>query len=541
MPGSKINYTDRSTGGEFSRSDSLEIRKAVNENADKLGELDLVGSQLIDWNDDFKTINVSTGTGSTLQVGQEFYFLIYNNTGIPIENGQVLKPVGGVLVGDFVIPAVILAQADNHATCEGTLFFATSNIANGSLGMATRLGRAHDLDTDGLALGADIFLSPTIAGAFTTTRPSFPDYVLGLGGVLKAHESEGQIAVSFQKRVDDTVLQAWDGSIREHFNFLVSSAIDIVTGSLERDGGGNLTLMFSDGFTTLETTPADTIELTPGTDLVPVENYIYILKSDKVLTLSTSGWPEVEHAKVANVLLFSASLTEEEGALINRNWNDHVKVIGDNGHILHITEKLRSYPSQWESGTLLTSTVVTGSTPDDVFVAVTAGVVFQLHRQSFAALNLATGDHLHVVNHNTTPYLATTNLNTLLADSNGVDLNNTSFSFVIWGVTNKGGEPNQLMLNLPEGSYAFINPSAALEDSNNFANYTIPKEFTGVGFLIARLVCTYKNDIWTVENEIDLRGTFPNAVAGASGAGIPEAPKDGNIYGRQDGTWVIIV
>ena len=540
MPAKKIKYTDRSTGGEFSRSDNNEIKAAVDNHADLLGELNLEGSELIEWNPDFKTIEITTGTGSVLQVGQEFYFLIYNNTGIPITNGQVLKPIGGFPVGAFVIPTVLLAKADSHVTCEGTLFFATSNIEDGQLGMATRLGRVNDINTDGLTPGADLFLSPTIAGGYTTTKPVFPDYALSLGGVLYPHETEGQIAVSFQRRVADTILQAWDGSIREHFDFTVASTETIITGSLERAGGGDLTLMFSDGFSILTTNPIATIVLIPGTETSPVTNYIYVLKSNKILTVSTSGWPTDEHAKVANVLLSSASITQTDGALINRNWNDHIKLVGDNGHLLHITEKLRKYPAQWESGTLLSSTVDTVPIPDDVFVAVTAGVISQLHSQAFNALDLETGDHLHVINHNTTPYLQISNLNVLLADANGVSLNNTSFSFVIWGVANKGGQPSQLMLNLPEGSYAFINPTAALEDSDNKSVYLIPNEFTGVGFLIARLVCTYKNDEWTIENEIDLRGTFPNTVAGASGAGIPEAPKDGNIYGRQDGTWVII-
>lgn len=540
MPGSLLRYTDKSTGGEFSRSDNEEIKKVINENAYKIGNMNLVGSTVITWNDDFKTINIPTGTGSELQVGQEFYFLVYNNTGEDIINGQVLKPTGAIVVGDFVIPTPILAKADSHVTCNGTLFFATSNIPYQGLGMATRLGRLNDVNTNGMTPGASLWLSPTVAGGYTETRPSFPDYALSLGGVLKPDLTEGQIAVSFQRRVEDTILQAWDGSIREHFDFLITSADSVITGSLERAGGGNLTLMFSDGFTILETNPAATIELTAGTNISPVSNYVYILKSDKILTISASGWPTEEHTKIANVLLLTAGTTETDGALINRNWNDHVKLVGDNGHLLHITEKLRRYPAQWESGTLLSSTVNTGSTPDDVFVDVSAGVVSQLHPQAFTSFDLGAGDHLHVINHNTTPYLQVDNLNVLLADANGDSLNNRSFSFVIWGVTNKGGQPSQLMLNLPEGSYAHAFPITALEDADNYSVYLIPNEFVGVGFLIARLVMTYKNDEWTVENEIDLRGTFPNTVAGASGAGIPEAPKDGNTYGRKDGTWEII-
>lgn len=493
-----------------------EIKTVVNANALKLGNIDLAGSTAIVWNPDFFTLDIPTGTGSTLQVGQEFYFLIHNDLGFQINNGQILKPVGAFVVGDNVIPTVILAKADNHETCDGTLFWATSDIADGTLGMATRLGRVNDINTDGLTPGVDIFLSATVAGGFTTTRPSFPNYVLSVGGVLKADPTGGQVAASFQKRVEDTLLNAWDGSIRENFDFLVTSNGTVITGAIEKTGGGDITLLFSDGFTTFDTTPPATIVLTPGTDTVPVMNFIYILMSDKILTVSTVEWPTPEHIKVADILLYSASLTQTDGALSNRNWNDHIKLTGDNGHLLHIADRLRQLPASWDSGVALSTTLVGASTPDDLFVSVAPGIVYQLHRQTFTALDLQTGDVLYVRNHNTTPFFKTSNLNTQILDTNGVTLNNTSFSFVIWGVVTKEGEVNHLILNLPTGSYAFVNPTAALEDSNNYANYTIPSKFKGTGFLIARLVLTFKNDVWTVENNVDLRGSFPNNTVGVN-------------------------
>lgn len=510
-----LKYTDKSVGGDFSRSDAAEVRTKINELIARIGTLDLTGAEVIDWNDDFKTLNIVTGTGSTLQVGQEFYFLIYNNLASPITNGQIVKPTGGIMVGDNVIPTVILAQADNHETCDGTLFWATSDIAVGELGMATRLGRVNDVNTEGMTPGASIYLSPTVAGGFTTTRPEFPDYVLSIGGVLFPHATLGQVGVSFTRRVEDTILDAWDGSIRETFDFLISSDGATITGSLERSGGGDVTLIFSDGLTTLDTTPAATIALTPGTDTVPIVNYVYILKSTKALTISTSGWPTPEHIKIADVVLASASHTQTDGAFANRNWNDHIKTTGDNGHLLHIAERLRQLPSAWESGAELSVTIDTGPTPDDVFIDITEGLVYQLHIQTFDAFDLETGSHAHIRNHATTPYLKISNLNVILNDSLGVSLNNTSFSLVFWGVITKTGEEDHVLINLPSGSYAYVSPDDAETDAFNYADYTIPKKFNGKAFLIARGIFTYKNDDWTIENIIDLRGRFPNNTVGS--------------------------
>ena len=99
-----------------------------------------------------------------------------------------------------------------------------------------------------------------------------------------------------------------------------------------------------------------------------------------------------------------------------------------------------------------------------------------------------------------------TNLNTQTSDSNGDSLNSSSFSFVLWGVANKtgGSEKSHMMINLPSGSYAFNSPADAISDANSYSNFNIPKPFQGTGFLIARLTFTYKNNVWTLEDEEDI-------------------------------------
>lgn len=481
--------------------------------------LKLVNGEEISWNTDFKTIDIPTGTGSTLQVGQEFYFLVHNDTGVLIPNGSVLKPVASILVGSIYVPTVKLAKSDIPDNCEGTLLIATSDIADGSEGMATRLGRVGGLDTSAFTAGDDIFLSPTIDGKIENVRPSFPDYIITIGGVLKVHATEGEIVVSFSTGVKDTVLSAWDGGFREGFDFTVASNGTVITGSLEQKGGGDLAMIFDSFLDTLDCTPPATIVLTAGTDTIPQDNFIYIPESTRVLTVSTSAFPTNQHIKVANVVLQSASKTQTDDSLSNRNWNDHIKETGDNGHLLHLAERLRRLPASWSSGTEGTLTIVGASTPDDVFIAVTSGVVYELHRQIFLAKDMATGDHIHVVNNFTTPYIDISNLNTQLSDSQGVSLNNTSFSFVLWGLANKSGEASHLMLNLPSGSYSFISPSDAVADADNKSDYTIPSIFNGNGFLIARYTLTYKNDVWTLEDTEDLRGKIPNTSAGGGSGG----------------------
>lgn len=482
--------------------------------------LEFKDGEKVTWNPNFYTINIPTGLGGTLQSGQEFYFLIYNDTGAQINNGQTLKPVGGFLVGSDVIPTVILAKSDKHTTCNGTLFVATQDIGIGALGMGTRIGRASGMNTSSFSPGDDIFLSPSVAGAFTATRPTFPDYIITIGGVLKSDVSAGVIAINFTTRVPDTLLSSYDGAFRESINFLVSSNGTVITGSLERTGGGDLTMIFGDGFTILDTTPAVTIVLTAGLDTAPQQQFVYIPASTKVLTLSTVGFPDTEHIKVADLFLKTAATTQTDDALGNRNWNDHIKSTNNNGHIPHIAERLRQNPAVWSSGTLGTCTV-SAATASNVYVDVTTGKVYQLHKQTFPALDSSTGDKMNIVNNFATKYTTTTNLNTQTLDSLGVTLANKTFSFVLWGVQNKTGENSPMMINLPSGSYAKNVPDSAVDDLLNYSNYTIPPEFNGKGFLIARFTFILQSNgtDWELYDTEDLRGRTPNTSGG--GAGTP--------------------
>jgi len=76
-------------------------------------------------------------------------------------------------------------------------------------------------------------------------------------------------------------------------------------------------------------------------------------------------------------------------------------------------------------------------------------------------------------------------------------------------------------VNLPSGKYARNSPDSAVEDANNYSNYTIGREFRGVGFLIARY--TYQlaanGTDWTLYDTEDLRGKLPNTSAGGGVGG----------------------
>jgi hypothetical protein len=492
-------------------------------NVNNLDTVTFQGGQGISWNTKYHLIEVPTGDGAIHKLGMDTMFDVHNATGTLIEKGEVIYPTGTSTNG---VSNVDRAIANTHETITGPIGFAAADIPNGTTGHVMVEGVLDPLDTSGLSEGP-AYLSASIPGALTSVKPVFPNYEVLIGIVDKVGVSDGVFTVDSSHSVKDTLFGAWDGGFREGFDFLVSSDGATITGSIERTGGGNLTMLFAEGFVTLDCTPPQTITLNAGTDTVPQPNYIYIPASTKVLTVSTSGFPlNIEHIKIADVVVQSAGKVQVQGPLANRNWNDHVKTTGDNGHLLHISERLRQNPASWLAGAAGSSTV-DSPTASNVYVAVTGGQVYQLHRQDFPAVDLQTGGDVHIINHFTTPYVDVTNLNTQTADSTGASLANRSFSFVLWGVQNKGGQHCPIMINLPKGSYSRTNPDAAVSDIEGFAVYDIPDTFRGKGFLIARFTYQLASNgtDWILYDTEDLRGKVPNSTAGASsggGAGVTE-------------------
>ena len=332
----------------------------------------------------------------------------------------------------------------------------------------------------------------------------------------------------------DTRLAFFHGIFLETFDAVATSDGATVTMSLEKSGGGDLTMVFSDGHTVLDTTPAATIALTAGSDASPTENFIYILQSTKVLAKSTSAWPTAEHIKVGYFLVPSAGFVQADGCYVNQNWNDHVQDSGGLGHLNHLVEAIRARSAIYKSGVVLTMTIGGGATVD---VAVTAGVVYQMHRHATSATDTATGDKVLVVNQNGAAYDDVTDLETLTNDSTGAAVAKY-FNWVIWGVVNKTGEFQPLMLNLPTGSY---NQQAAAEgDVSGYDVLAIPAAFntdSTTGFLIARVTMSKIGGTWAHVSTVDLRGATPQTAVGGIGGVATEFPDNAfGIFDEGDST-----
>lgn len=144
------------------------------------------------WNDTDGTLDIGLKGGNvTLQVGQEENVRMLNNTGSAWTDLQVVRVTGAQ--GNRITGALALATSD--ATSASTLGVVTEPIANNQQGFVTTSGLVREVDTSAFAEGAVLYLSPTVAGAITTTRPTAPNHTVILGWCIRSHAVNGSIFV----------------------------------------------------------------------------------------------------------------------------------------------------------------------------------------------------------------------------------------------------------------------------------------------------------------------------------------------------------
>jgi hypothetical protein len=180
----------------------------------------------------------------TVNIGQESLIRIYNDTGVQINNGQVLH-ITGATNG---IPTVALANAsklgptftDSLAQSSGV---ATHNIPNGEYGFITNFGIVRDLNTSGFTVGQELFLSDTIDGGITNdpNNINYTSRISTIGWCLSSDSTSGKIFVKIE---NENPLQS-----------LTQQEINVLLGNTISTGAYSYTGMTKASSTTVNISP----------------------------------------------------------------------------------------------------------------------------------------------------------------------------------------------------------------------------------------------------------------------------------------------
>ena len=163
----------------------------------------------------------------TLQVGQEEYVKVKNNTGATITNGSAVYLSGE----DATVPTIVKATA---ATEIGSyaVGLATHDIETGTTGYVTTRGLVQGIDTSSLTAGERIHVGVT-AGTIQTAAPTYPYFTTDIGICLVSNASTGCVYVDVQAHVFEVIRVTgnshMDGNLTVDGNFTVNGTQTITS------------------------------------------------------------------------------------------------------------------------------------------------------------------------------------------------------------------------------------------------------------------------------------------------------------------------
>ena len=255
----------------------------------------------------------------------------------------------------------------------------------------------------------------------------------------------------------------------------------------------------------------------------------YIYATPNGITNSTT-FPTGEFAMLFDLSLLDAAHTQSDGMFTLRRWTD--KVSGPNGEnrsmVQRVAERVRQEPSVWKSGGDLSTVITTqGGADDDIFLNVTSGTAYQMHKQSFSALTATNGSvEYHIINDPTFGINHITNLNQITEDASGNAVFSTANSWfniavlrhITSGTTNV--IDGEYILNLSLNDYA--TQAGALADSSGNLVLTVPSDMVGetivLGFITLNRTAA-GGGTWTAQ-ATSLLGT----PVGGQGGGASSLP-----------------
>ena len=130
--------------------------------------------------------------GIEVILGRDNFFVARNTTGLTITKGQVVSITGST--GN--VPNLALARADSQTTLPAA-GVVMADINNNAFGYVMTLGIISSINTSSYSSGDRIYLSPTVGGAYQTTRPVYPPYFAQrVGSVLVSGVGNGSLYVA---------------------------------------------------------------------------------------------------------------------------------------------------------------------------------------------------------------------------------------------------------------------------------------------------------------------------------------------------------
>lgn len=166
-----------------------------------------LGSRFLGGASGIQTVTCTDGSMIITQDGQNIDITVSQDS--PASNivKQVRNETGSTLLKGTVVyingasgnkATVTKAIATGDATSAQTLGMITNDIITNQNGYVTVFGSITGLNTSAFTEGAQLYLSSTTAGAFTSVKQYAPAHLVYVGIVTRSHQNQGAIEVNIQ-------------------------------------------------------------------------------------------------------------------------------------------------------------------------------------------------------------------------------------------------------------------------------------------------------------------------------------------------------
>ena len=207
---------------------------------------------------------------------------IYGQAGTLVR--EVRNTTGATLIKGTVVyingasgnkPTVAKALATSDALSARTFGLLQSDILHNGNGYCVVVGDLSGLNTSAFTEGVQLYLSGTVAGAYTATKTLAPTHLVYVGKVTRAHPTQGQIEVQIQNGYE----------LEEIHDVAIVTPINnnILTYESSTDLWKNKTITEVLGYTPIKSVIKDTVqgstitgvttEVLTGTYLIPANTF----------------------------------------------------------------------------------------------------------------------------------------------------------------------------------------------------------------------------------------------------------------------------
>ena len=197
-----FSYIKTKGGWKFNNSDTVIIQGAtmpfdsITFNTAKDGT---VGVGEVEYNDSQGSlIQGLKGGNVTNVIGQQLHQRVSNVTGSTLSKGTAVYLSGSQ--GNRITAAKALATSD--PTSANTFGIVAESIADNASGYVITEGLITGINTSGLTEDSAVYLSPTVAGGLTSTKPQAPNHGVYIGVCVKTNAGSGELFVKIKNGLE---------------------------------------------------------------------------------------------------------------------------------------------------------------------------------------------------------------------------------------------------------------------------------------------------------------------------------------------------